>query len=295
MAIHNCPQCGAIVPYAGARCSYCEQKQADENKWRNAEHVSSGAGSGIFEALAGPLLKLLKIFGILLAISAVIWLILFFVFDSYKIDYKVVDDSPRTAEQFEAYLLDLDNQREVWEIQYEEKETSVFGRLKGNNGGYTIRYNQGETAAHTTFIFDGENLGTGLADGTYILTKMDGADVLIDDGNKLIYQADSEFYTTNAPKLQAITHDILLEKIMEQTKGGEHGLVETDPPMEAIFTEKAAITARLVRNDLNKLMDHGFEARCNIDDSDKWDVYKFTYYYENAVRDIKTDGYTYAQ
>ena len=88
----------------------------------------------------------------------------------------------------------------------------------GNNGSYTIRYNKGETASHTTFIFDGENLGTGLPDGTYILTKLDGADVLIDDNSKLIYKADSEFYKTNAPKLQAITHDALLTKIIEQTE-----------------------------------------------------------------------------
>ena len=65
--------------------------------------------------------------------------------------------------------------------------------------------------------------------------------------------------------------------------------------MEAIFTEKAAITARLVRNDPDALMDHGFEARCNIGDSDEWDVYKFTYYYQNSVRDLKIDGYTYAE
>ncbi|MBQ9847525.1 MAG: hypothetical protein IJO64_00505, partial [Clostridia bacterium] len=67
------------------------------------------------------------------------------------------------------------------------------------------------------------------------------------------------------------------------------------PPTEAIFTEKAAITARLVRNNPNTLMDHGFEARCRIGDSNEWEVYKFTYNYSNAVYDFNIDGYTYAE
>ncbi len=296
MAIHHCRHCGAIIPYDDSRiCPNCARKREAE-KGQGSGTTINTAGAGCLAALARPLLKLLKIFGVFLVFSAVIWVILFFVFDTYKIDYNVVGESTRTAEGFESFLLDFDNKRDVWEIQYEKKDTGIFGRLSfGNEGSYTIRYNKGETASHTTFIFEGENLGTGLPDGTYILTKIDGADVLIDDNSKLIYKADSEFYTTNVPKLQAITHDELLSKITKQTEGGEHGLVETDPPMEAIFTEKAAITARLVRNDPDVLMDHGFEARCNTSDSDEWDVYKFTYYYQNSVRDLKTDGYTYAE
>ena len=295
MAIHNCRHCGAILPYENAPCPNCARKRAAE-KGQGSGSTPNTAGAGCLAALARPLLKLLKIFGVFLIISAVIWVILFFVFDTYKIDYTVVGESTRTAEEFESFLLDFDSKRDVWEIQYDKKDSGIFGRLSlGNNDSYTIRYNKGETASHTTFIFDGENLGTGLPDGTYILTKLDGADVLIDEESKLIYKADSEFYKTNAPKLQTITHDALLTKIFEQTEGGEHGLVETDPPMEAIFTDKAAITARLVRNDPDALMDHGFEARCNIGDSDEWDVYKFTYYYQNSVRDLKTDGYTYAE
>lgn len=295
MAIHNCRHCGAILPYENAPCPSCARKRAAE-KQQGPGSTTNTAGAGCLAALAGPLLKLLKIFGVFLIIGAIIWVILFFVFDTYKIDYTVVGESTRTAEEFESFLLDFDSKRDVWEVQYDKKDSGIFGRLSsGNNGSYTVRYNKGETASHTTFIFDGENLGTGLPDGTYILTKIDGADVLIDENSKLIYKADSEFYKTNSPKLQAITHDALLGNIIEQTEGGEHGLVETDPPVEAIFTEKAVITARLVRNDPDVLMDHGFEARCNMSDSDEWDVYKFTYYYQNSVRDLIIDGYTYAE
>ena len=42
-------------------------------------------------------------------------------------------------------------------------------------------------------------------------------------------------------------------------------------------------------------MDHGFEARCNIGDSDEWEVYKFTYNYSDAVHDFKIADYTYAE
>ena len=295
MAIHNCPHCGAIIPYAGARCSYCEQKRANEKK-QGKSGTSVGNYSGCLAAYAGFLLKVLKWFAILLAISAVIWGILFFVFDTEKIDYKVTNEASRTAEQFEDYLFDLDNKRDVWEIKYEKKNTSIFGRLAfWDKSSYTIRYNKGETTSHITFIFEGENLGTGLLDGTYILTKIDGVDVLIDANNKLIYKMDSEFYLNYALKLQTITHDALLGKIFEQIRDGEHGLVETDPPMEAIFTENAAITARLVRNNHNELMDSGFEARSRIGDSDVWDVYKFTYYYSNSIKDLKIDDYSYAK
>lgn len=276
-----CPGCGSRLPYEGAQCTTC------------GYHGINKAGAGCLAAIAGPLLKLLKGFGILLIISAVIWGILFFVFDTYKIDYTVVGESSRTAEEFEAFLLDFDGKREAWEIQYDRRKNGTLGRLS-SDGSYTIRYNKGETAAHTTFVFEGESLGTGLSDGTYILTSLDGADVLINGNEKLIYKEDSEFYKTYAPKLQAITHDALLTEILASTEGGEHGLVETDPPTEAIFTKSAAVTARLVRNDADALMDHGFEARLNTD-GDAWDVYKFTYYYANSVRDLDTDGYTYAE
>ena len=35
MAIYNCPQCGAILPYSGAACSSCARKRADEQRWRD--------------------------------------------------------------------------------------------------------------------------------------------------------------------------------------------------------------------------------------------------------------------
>ena len=41
MAIHNCPHCGAIVPYAGAQCSNCARRRENERRSMN-----SGSGSG---------------------------------------------------------------------------------------------------------------------------------------------------------------------------------------------------------------------------------------------------------
>ena len=35
MAIYNCRQCGAIVPYSGAPCPSCARKRAEEDRWRN--------------------------------------------------------------------------------------------------------------------------------------------------------------------------------------------------------------------------------------------------------------------
>ena len=299
MAIHTCRHCGAILPYDDSRiCPNCARKREAEKQWQesNKRFQPNAAGAGLLKALAKPLLKFLKIFGVFLILSAVIWGILFLVFDVYKIDYTVVSESTRTVDGFASFLLDMDNNRDVWEVRYEKKNAGIFSRLAfWDNDFCTIRYNKGENAAHTTFVFEGENLGTGLPDGTYILTKINWEDVLIDKNNKLIYKADSEFYKTNAPVLEEFAHDALIGKILKQTEGGEHGLVDTNPPTEAIFTEKAAITARLVRNDPNVLMDHGFEARCQMGDSNKWEVYKFTYNYSGAVHDFNIDGYAYAE
>lgn len=299
MAIHHCRHCGAIIPYDNSNCCpNCARKREAERQWQEAgkKVQPNAAGAGLLKALAKPLLKLLKIFGIFLIISAVIWVILFFVFDVYKIDYTVVGESTRTVEEFESFLLDMDNNRGVWEVRYEKKNAGIFSRLAfWDNDFCTIRYNKGENASHITFVFEGDNLGTGLPDGTYILTKIKGIDVLIDKNNKLIYKADSGFYKTHAPTLGEFTHDALICKILKQTEGGKHGLIEADPPTEAIFTEKAAITAKLVRNNPNILMDHGFEARCNIGDSNEWEFYNFTYNYSGAVHDLNTADYTYAE
>ena len=50
MAIYNCTQCGAILPYAGAYCSSCAQKRVNEQRWRNqssslSSYVSNGSSS----------------------------------------------------------------------------------------------------------------------------------------------------------------------------------------------------------------------------------------------------------
>lgn len=76
MAIHHCRHCGAIIPYDDSRiCPNCAQKRAAENQWQEAgkKVQPNTAGAGLLKALAKPLLKLLKIFGIFLIISAVIW------------------------------------------------------------------------------------------------------------------------------------------------------------------------------------------------------------------------------
>ena len=214
----------------------------------------------------------------------------------YEIDYTVVSESARTVDEFKSFLLDMDNDRDTWEVRYEKQNAGIFSRLAfWDKASCTIRYNKGTNASHTTFVFEGENLGTNLPDGTYVLTKIDGIDVLIDKGKKLIYQADSELYKANAPILQEFAHDALIDRILGQMKDGEHGLVDTNPPTEAIFTENAAITARLVRNNANVLMDSGFEARCNTGDGNEWEVYYFNYNYASAVHDFNISGYTYAE
>ena len=289
----SCSSCGRdIGPGTGngnvrGYCSECAKRKGITDGPQNTGAIDT-------QMLGGCLLKLFKAFGILMAISAVVWVVLFFAFDAYKIDYTVTGEASRTAEQFESFLMEMDNKKDVWEIQYDKKKTDILGRVAfWDKDSYTIRYNKGDTTPYTTFVFAGENLGTELPDGTYTLTQIDGANVLVDESNKLIYKAGSEFYKTYAPKLQAIKHDALLGKLFEQVEGGEHGLVEEDPPKEAIFTDNAAITARLVRNDPSILMDHGFDAMIDHADSNQWA--KYTFSYNGLAGDKKFDGYTYAE
>ena len=82
------------------------------------------------ELIGGCLLKLLKAFGILMAISAVVWVVLFFAFDAYKIDFTVTGEASRTAEQFESYLLNMDDTKDVWEIQYDNPQEKEIQESK---------------------------------------------------------------------------------------------------------------------------------------------------------------------
>lgn len=292
MAIHYCRHCGAIVPYENARCSSCEQKRLNEKR---ANATSPIVHNSILTIIAPYLFKLVIAMGIFLIFSALIWVGLFFTFDTYKIDYQIIDEAHRSESQFKQYLLNLDNQREVWEIHCENKNTALLGRIAfWKQNSYTIQYNQGETTPYTKYILNGYDLGSEFIDGTYILTKIDGKQVLIDDQNHLIYPSNTEFFKSYVPILKKLSHDSILNQIIEKVKEGKHGFVEKDPPMEALFNEEAAIHARLVRNDYNVLMDHGFEARIKLG-NDEWDLYRFTYYYANDIKDLKLDGYVYAE
>ena len=166
----SCSSCGRdIGPGTGngnvrGYCSECAKRKGITDGPQNTGAIDT-------QMLGGCLLKLLKAFGILMAISAVVWVVLFFAFDAYKIDYTVTGEASRTAEQFESFLMEMDNKKDVWEIQYDKKKTDILGRVAfWDKDSYTIRYNKGDTTPYTTFVFAGENLGTELPDGTYTLT-----------------------------------------------------------------------------------------------------------------------------
>jgi len=69
------------------------------------------------ELIGGCLLKLLKAFGILMAISAVVWVVLFFAFDAYKIDFTVTGEAWGTQGHLKSYFWNMEETKVVGEIR----------------------------------------------------------------------------------------------------------------------------------------------------------------------------------
>ena len=154
-------------------------------------------------------------------------------------------EASRSAEDYQTYLLSLDTAHRNWHIAYENAPSDMMSYLKesflGQDGDteYSLESYRGEDGTVLYYSFEGDDAGTGLPDGDYILMALNGDNVLIDDDNETIYKQGTSFYDTYAPKLRALTHDSLLQTVLARVDGGEHALAEMD--MEFLRKEPSTV------------------------------------------------------
>ncbi len=187
---------------------------------------------------------------------------------------KASKEVDRDGAAYQSYLLTLDNEAEAWTIHYTKKSTDFFGSFVGSElEGYRLGSGKLEGVAYTTYDFNGNDLDTGLPNGEYRLTTVDGVAVLADVDEKILYKSDTEFYKTYAPKLRAITHDTLMQELQVQTKEGEHGL---DYTTEFVRGQDTTIYSYMLPDDPTKV-DHVVEVTVNHPKELQRDQYRFDY------------------
>lgn len=174
--------------------------------------------------------------------------------------------SSRSAADYQNYLLSLDTEYKNWNVAYEKTPATLWNYLIGfvnldkaerySLGGYNV-----EGGKVYDYRFEGDDAGTGIPDGWYTLTKLDGINVLIDEDNETIYKEGTEFYDTYAPKLKALTHDSALDAILEKTKDGEHAMSgSNDSWMEFIRKDNTMVYSYMLLDDETKISGDEFRA-----------------------------------
>ncbi len=144
-----------------------------------------------------------------------------------------------------------------------------------------------------SYRFYGNDFGTGLADGEYMLRSYNGQPVLVSSATHRLYKADSEFYKTYAPKLRALTYDMMMQTALDKVAGGEHGTNgDENYPYEILAKDGAYLWAAVQPNYTGNT---GYEVNAIVKREDgKIDEYAFTHSdrdYDDMSMDL--EGYTF--
>ncbi len=300
MAIYNCRQCGAIIPYAGANCAWCQSRREAEkrsmNSWKGASGSSTSrtySGGSTSSGRAWGESK--PIWPVLLAVAAVVlagWFVRsVFDYNSYEKsigeELTAVGEASRSAKEYQDYLLGKDDSYARWSITYFAVKKNFFADLL--NLKEKAYYISGKTVdgIHTySFVFEGENLGTKLPDGEYTLTVLDGVGVLLDDDKQIIYKAGTEFYDTYAAALKAITHDGIYQFLFEKIGDGEHGIDDTEGlPRELLRGENAAVY---------QFEEDDYRVDAFVEEPEENLRHNYSFSYADNVSSLDLEGYTYA-
>lgn len=202
-------------------------------------------------------------------------------------------ESSRSAEEYQSYLLSLDTEYNRWHVTYENAPTTLLNYLAGiinldKRVSYTVGGYNVEGGNVYDYRFEGDDAGTGLPDGWYTVTKLDGVNVLIDEDNKTIYKEGTGFYDTYAPKLMELTHDKALAAIFEKTSGGEHALSgSNDSWMEFIQSDNTMVFSYMLSADETRISGDEFRAVTTYPDDKTEERWYFTYgndeYYSSSL------------
>ena len=152
-------------------------------------------------------------------------------------------------------------------------------------GGYNV-----EGGTVYDYRFEGDDAGTGIPDGWYTLTKLDGITVLIDEDNKSIYKEGTEFYDTYAPKLRELSHDKTVESVLKKTTGGEHAIYNGSVPLEYIQKDNSMVFAYLYSDDTNGNEFRAITTYPEEQLEERW----FFYYRTDEYYPDDWEGFTYA-
>lgn len=246
-----------------------------ENDWMksNSSSSSSSSNSSSYSYSGGggtPIPTPLLIAIIIAAVLVVVGVIVGINFNSYhngEWTYAAADkQSSRSAEDYQNYLLSLDTEYKYWNVAYEKAPATLWNYLLGfvnldKAEGYSLGGYNVEGGNVYDYRFEGDDAGTGIPDGWYTLTKLDGVNVLIDENNETIYKEGTEFYDTYAPKLQALAHDSALGAILEKTKEGEHAMSgSNDSWMEFVRKDNTMVYSYMLSDDETKISGDEFRA-----------------------------------
>ena len=251
---------------------------------------SKSASSLTLSRLLAPFLAIvLVVVGVVLVMNYASW------YDGEWTYVTADKQSDRSVEEYQNYLLSLDDEYFSWSFTYEKSPTTMMNYLAkfiklDKMESYTVGGYNVEGGTIYDYRFEGDDAGTGIPDGWYTLTKLDGINVLIDEDNKTIYKEGTEFYDTYAPKLRELTHDKTVDSILEKTTGGEHAIYNGSVPLEYIQKDNSMVFAYLYSDDTNGNEFRAITTYPEEQMEERWFFYYRTYdYYPDDW-----EGFTYA-
>lgn len=251
---------------------------------------SKSASSLTLSRLLAPFLAIvLVVVGVVLVMNYASW------YDGEWTYVTADKQSDRSVEEYQNYLLSLDDEYFSWSFAYEKSPTTMMNYLAkfiklDKMESYTVGGYNVEGGTIYDYRFEGDDAGTGIPDGWYTLTKLDRINVLIDEDNKTIYKEGTEFYDTYAPKLRELTHDKTVDSILEKTTGGEHAIYNGSVPLEYIQKDNSMVFAYLYSDDTNGNEFRAITTYPEEQMEERW----FFYYRTDDYYPDDWEGFTYA-
>ena len=251
---------------------------------------SKSASSLVLSRLSAPFLAILAV------VVAVILIVNYASWYDGEWTYVTADrQSDRSVEEYQTYLLSLDTEYFSWSVTYEKSPTTMLNYLakfikQDKMESYTVSGYNVEGGNVYDYLFEGYDAGTGIPDGRYTLTVLDGISVLIDEENKTIYKEGTAFYDTYAPKLRELTHDKAVDSVLEKTTGGEHAIYNGSVPLEYIQKDNSMVFAYLYSDDANGNEFRAITTYPEEQAEERW----FFYYRTDDYYPDDWEGFTYA-
>ena len=269
----------------------CESRMSGEKKDKGSlPRASKSASSLTLSRLLAPFIAVvLVVVGVVLIMNYASW------YDGEWTYVTADKQSDRSVEEYQNYLLSLDTEYFSWSFTYEKSPTTMMNYLAkfiklDKMESYTVGGYNVEGGTIYDYRFEGDDAGTGIPDGWYTLTKLDGINVLIDEDNKTIYKEGTEFYDTYAPKLRELTHDKTVDSILEKTSGGEHAIYNGSVPLEYIQKDNSMVFAYLYSDDTNGNEFRAITTYPEEQMEERW----FFYYRTDDYYPDDWEGFTYA-